>query len=160
MRWSAWAPWALAVAVTGWVAAVLAAPVLPAWPAAVVYGVSSLVCHQLPERSFYWGAAQFAVCARCTGIYLGGALAAGIAAAVDPARLMRMRPHVRRVLISGAAPTIVTLLGEWCGVWPTTHVERLLAGVPLGASAMAVVAHTLNYERWLPRRPAHPTRRP
>ena len=82
MRPLPWAPWALAVAVTGWVTAVLTAPVLPAWPAAFVYAVSSLVCHQLPERSFYWGAAQFAVCARCTGIYLGGALAAGSGAAV------------------------------------------------------------------------------
>jgi uncharacterized membrane protein len=160
MRPLAWAPWALAVAVTGWVAAVLTAPVLAAWPAAFVYGVSSLVCHQLPERSFYWGGTQFAVCARCTGIYIGAALAAGIAAVIDPARLMRLRPHVRTVLIAGAAPTIVTLLAEWSGVWPTSHVERMVAGLPLGASGMAVVAHTLNYGRWLPRRHAHPTRRP
>lgn len=160
MRPLPWAPWALAVAVTGWVTAVLTAPVLPAWPAAFVYAVSSLVCHQLPERSFYWGAAQFAVCARCTGIYIGAALAAVTAAAIDPARLVRMRPHVRGVLVAGAAPTIVTLAAEWSGAGPTSHVERLLAGLPLGASAMAVVALTLHYERWLPRRHAHPTRRP
>ena len=87
MKPLAWAPWALAVAVTGWVAAVLTAPVLPAWPAAFVYGVSSLVCHQLPERSLHWGAVQFAVCARCTGIYIGAAVATVGAAAVEPARL-------------------------------------------------------------------------
>jgi uncharacterized membrane protein len=148
----AWALWALAVAVTSWVSAVLTAPVLPAWPAAFVYGVSSLVCHQLPERSFYWGAAQFAVCARCTGIYIGAALAAGIAAAVGPARLMRMRRHVGALLVAGTTPTILTLLAEWSGVWMTSHMVRLLVGLVLGASGMAIVAVTLNYDGWLLRR--------
>ena len=147
-----WAPWALAVAVTGWVAAVLTAPVLPAWPAAFVYGVSSLVCHQLPERSFYWGASQFAVCARCVGIYIGAALAAVMAAALDPARVMRIRPFVRLVLVAGAMPTILTVLAEWSGVWVPSPAARLVAGLPLGASVMAVVALTLNYDRWLLRR--------
>ena len=27
------------------------------------------VCHQLPERSFFWKGQQFPVCARCTGFY-------------------------------------------------------------------------------------------
>ena len=30
-----------------------------------------VVCHQKPERSFFWKGKQFPVCARCTGIYLG-----------------------------------------------------------------------------------------
>lgn len=29
------------------------------------------VCHQMPERSFFWKGKQFPVCARCTGIYIG-----------------------------------------------------------------------------------------
>jgi uncharacterized membrane protein len=28
-------------------------------------------CHQLPERSFFFGKYQFPICARCTGIILG-----------------------------------------------------------------------------------------
>ena len=161
MRLPVWALWTLALAVTGWVAAVLTAPVLPAWPAAFVYGVSSLVCHQLPERSFYWGAAQFAVCARCTGIYIGAALATVAAAAVEPVRLMRLRPWVRALLVAGAAPTIVTVLTEWAGVWAPSHAVRLVTGLPLGGSVMATVALTLNYEQWLLRRPApHPPPRP
>ena len=171
MTLHAWTPWALAVVVTGWVAAVLTAPVLSAWPAAFVYGVSSLVCHQLPERSFHWGAAQLAVCARCTGIYVGAALATVAAAAVAPARLMRLRPHVREMLVAGAVPTIVTVLAEWAGVWTPSHAARFAAGLPLGASVLATVAaasfvalrcaDTLHYDGCLPRPDASPPpRRP
>lgn len=32
-------------------------------------------CHQMPERSFYWKGRQFPVCARCTGVGIGQALA-------------------------------------------------------------------------------------
>ena len=47
--------------------------------ALAVYAVGGLICHQLPERSFHLWSAQMPVCARCTGIYIGGALAAIIA---------------------------------------------------------------------------------
>ena len=158
-----WAPWALAVGVASWVLAVLAAPVLPAWPAAFVYGVSSLVCHQLPERSLYWGAVQFAVCSRCTGIYIGAAIAAVAAAAIDPARVAALRPRVRAMLIAGAAPTAVTVLAEWLGAWAPSHGVRLATGLPLGASVLATVAvaMTLNYQQWRsrpdgPHRPRKP----
>ena len=41
-----------------------------------VYGIGSLVCHQLPARSFHLWSAQMPVCARCAGIYFGAAVAA------------------------------------------------------------------------------------
>ena len=41
-----------------------------------VYGIGSLICHQLPERSYHLWAAQMPVCARCTGIYFGAVLGA------------------------------------------------------------------------------------
>ena len=165
MRLPVWALWTLAAAVTGWVAAVLAAPILPAWPAAFVYGVSSLVCHQLPERSFHWGAAQFAVCARCTGIYVGAALATLAAAAIGPVRIATLRPYVRPLLVAGAVPIIVTVLTEWLGVWAPSHTTRMMSGLPFGASVMATMAiagTTLHYgDEWRPRpHAAHHRRRP
>jgi Predicted membrane protein (DUF2085) len=45
-----------------------------------VYSIGSLVCHQLPERSYHLWSAQMPVCARCAGIYLGAAVSALIAA--------------------------------------------------------------------------------
>ena len=35
----------------------------------MIYEISGLICHQLPERSIFIGGAQLPLCARCTGIY-------------------------------------------------------------------------------------------
>lgn len=36
-----------------------------------LFSLLSAICHQNPQRSFFWGDVQFILCARCTGIYLG-----------------------------------------------------------------------------------------
>src|SRR5438093_145990 len=54
----------------------------------VVYRAGSVLCHQRPERSFHLFSMQMPVCARCTGIYAGGALVAAALA------IGRRRPAV------------------------------------------------------------------
>ena len=63
-----------------------------------VYAVGSVVCHQLPERSFHLWAAQMPVCARCTGIYAGAAIAAivGVAGATPAQADRREATRSRR----------------------------------------------------------------
>jgi len=39
--------------------------------AAWLYFLFSRICHQIPERSFFWMGHQLAVCHRCWGIYIG-----------------------------------------------------------------------------------------
>jgi uncharacterized membrane protein len=158
------AVWVLSFAVIAGVALVLAAPILPRWPAAIVYGVASLVCHQRPERSFYWGPVQFAVCARCTGLYAGAALGAVAAVIAGHARLAAAVPAIRRALVIAAIPTAATVAAEWMGMWAPSHAVRALAGLPLGAAtaitlAAAAVMTTLHYSGWPHRRglpPPHP----
>ena len=58
-----------------------------------VYAVGSLVCHQLPERSYHLWSAQMPVCARCAGIYFGAVLGAS-ARALRTAQAVR---HSRKV---------------------------------------------------------------
>src|ERR1051325_12251048 len=41
-----------------------------------IYHAFSLVCHQIPERSFFIAGHPFAVCARCFGLYAGFTVAA------------------------------------------------------------------------------------
>jgi len=152
----------LACALVAGVAIVLAAPTLPRWPAAIVYGLASIVCHQRPERSFYWGTVQFAVCARCTGLYAGAAIGALAALAAGHARLAAAVPRLPPALVLAAVPTAATVAAEWAGMWATSHAARAWAGVPLGAIGaitLAVAAATLHYSGWPPRRglpPPHP----
>jgi uncharacterized membrane protein len=78
-------------------AAILAVAIL--WclsiPATAVFGLSplynffSVVCHQLPERSWRLAGRQLPVCIRCTCIYFG-CLAGLIAARKPNARLFKL----------------------------------------------------------------------
>lgn len=117
-----------------WLALVLATPVVPTPIAAAVYALGSLICHQRPERSFHIDAFQLPVCARCLGIYVGAALGA-------VSRLTPLGPiaHVRRVLILAAAPTAITLVLEWTGLWAADNTIRALSAVPLGAAVALVI---------------------
>lgn len=98
---------------------------------ATVYLVGSVICHQRPERSFHFWGAQFPVCARCAGIYVGAVIAA-IAAAI---RGKGDTSYVPRSMVAIAVlPTVVTLMFEWTtGVMPGNWI-RAAAGFPLGAA--------------------------
>jgi uncharacterized membrane protein len=130
----------------------VSAPFLPAAAAGIVYALASSICHQLPERSFHVAAVQLPVCARCLGIYVGAAIGAAGAAMHGP-RSGAPR-HRLRITALAMAPTLVTVLLEWAGVWRPSNVTRALAGVPLGAVVTLVVAGalaTVHYGRCAPR---------
>ncbi len=73
-----------------------------------VYGIGSLICHQLPARSYHLGPCRCRSAARCTGIYFGAAIGA-IAAIAAPLK--------RRPTIYGAAvgPTYSAAVGPTYG---------------------------------------------
>jgi len=134
-----------------------------------VYTVGSLVCHQLPERSYHLWAAQMPVCARCAGIYFGAVLGA-IERTLAMTRRGRpwsarsrstwllgpskLRPYdidfnnawtARIVLALAAVPTAVSLVYEWTTGDTPSHAIRAAAGVPIGvAVAWLIVAATDN----------------
>lgn len=136
-----------------------------------VYAIGSVVCHQLPERSYHLWTAPMPVCARCAGIYFGAVLGAS-ARAIRTAKAVR---HSRRVaqdspnvaqgfspakvvaqnvnpawrprlaLALAVAPTIVTLAYEWTTGDAPSHAIRAAAGVPIGVVvAWLIVAATDN----------------
>jgi uncharacterized membrane protein len=128
--------WAVTLPLATWIASGTHRP----WPfsafALVVYRAASELCHQAPARSFQLWAMQMPVCARCTGIYLGGAVAALAAVAGE----RRVLPAAgRTALIVAAVPSLATLVFEWTtGQMPAGWV-RALAGVPLGAVVAWVI---------------------
>jgi len=112
--------------------------------ASVIYAIGALICHQRPERSFFWGTHQFPVCARCTGLYLSGAagLAGWIALkAMREWRRVGIDPRVaRNVIIAVSLPTAVSVASGTLGIWDGTNVVRAVLALPLGACAGVIVA--------------------
>jgi uncharacterized membrane protein len=106
----------------------------------MVYELGSLICHQRPERSFLIGLATLPVCARCTGLYAGAAVAALIIMSRTRAdrQSERGRPPTaarsRIVLAAAAVPALVSLIFEWTtGLTPSNEL-RALTGLVLGAA--------------------------
>src|SRR5438552_9835958 len=103
--------------------------------AVAVYGAGSIICHQLPGRTFHVGSAQMPVCARCTGIYAGAALAAAVLLVArglpgtgrQAGGRTRIRADRLRVL-AAALPTVATLLFEWSTGSTPSNTVRALAG--------------------------------
>lgn len=135
----------LAAGSVAWVVLVVLAPELPPALAAIVYGIGGVVCHQRPERSFHWHGAQLAVCARCTGIYLGACTLA-ILAPLPPSFYARWGgppARIGRLLAVAALPMAATLGAEWTGVWMPSSIARAGTGVVLGAAVALVVTAAL-----------------
>jgi uncharacterized membrane protein len=105
--------------------------------AVAIYRLGAIVCHQLPARSFQVWGVQMPVCARCTGIYAGAALAAGVSSVTTPSM---GDAAARRLLILAALPTIATLGYEWTTGDMPSHWIRALAGLAIGAAIAVVVA--------------------
>jgi uncharacterized membrane protein len=105
--------------------------------AKTVYRAFGFVCHQIPERSFFIAEHQFAVCARCTGLYAGFALAAVTYPVFRSLR--QTEAPARKWLFLAAAPLAIDFALGFFGIWNNTHSSRLLTGALLGAVAVFYV---------------------
>ena len=161
---------AVALLAVAWVALLVAAPLLPTPLSALFYVAGSLICHQIPDRSFHLQEFQLPVCARCLGLYAGaaaGCLAGrGIPRTAETLRRGALQltetPRFRgsavrhRLTLLAALPTAITWALEWGAGVPFSNVTRMLAALPLGATVAVVVMGalaTLHYGECLPRRP-------
>jgi uncharacterized membrane protein len=112
---------------------------------AATYRAGAVICHQQPARSFHLGSAQVPVCARCLGLYAGGAIGAAIAAAWFVRRAGRPTPRsvsrdrVRRWVCAAAAPTAVLWAAEHLGGADVSNALRCAGAGPLGAAVGVIV---------------------
>jgi uncharacterized membrane protein len=119
---------ALGLGAIVWVAALWLAP-------AVLFPVGTFICHQRPERSFFTHGHQLPVCARCTGLYVGAALATPIALVATAMASSRARWS----LALAAVPTAVTWTLEFAGLAHFSNASRFVAALPLGFAAAWLV---------------------
>ena len=119
----------------GLFALVIAAPWLAAHEhpllAALIYQAFSPLCHQTPSRSFVLEGAPFAVCARCTGVYLG--LAIGIMSYPVWRRIETQTMPSRVWLLIGLAPLALDGASGAIGIFSSPPGVRALTGVLAGA---------------------------
>jgi uncharacterized membrane protein len=90
------------------------------------------LCHQLPARSVALAGHPLAVCSRCAGLYLGGALALLLAAFSGV--VFRVPPGIRWLALA-AAPTALDALVVLAGGTGLSDVPRLVISIPAGFAA-------------------------
>lgn len=110
----------------------------------VLFAIGGVICHQRPERSFFWDGHQLPVCARCTGLYVSAAV--GFLAWFAFKLVRRWRriegdPNCAlRLLALASAPTLMSVVTGTLGLWDGSNLTRALLAIPLGLSAGAIVS--------------------
>ncbi len=111
---------------------IAAAPILAAHScprvAAVVYLFFSVLCHQIPERSFFLLGNPLAVCHRCFGVYLGMFIGCFI-----ENRAMHRSAKARRYWVLAAIALVgFDLVAPISGLWTNTLLTRFSTGLLFG----------------------------
>lgn len=109
--------------------------------AATLYQAFSYACHQAPDRSFFIAGQPLAVCARCTGLYAGFALAAVVYPLLTSLR--RTHPPERKWLFLAVGPLAIDFGLGVLGIWENTHTSRFLTGALFGAVVVFYVMPAL-----------------
>lgn len=102
-----------------------------------LYEAFSHLCHQTPERSFFIAGHPFAVCARCTGLYAGFAVAIILYPLLTS--LKRTDTPERKWLFIAAAPLAIDFALGSLGIWENTHFSRFSTGAILAAATVFFV---------------------
>ena len=99
-----------------------------------IYKGFSFLCHQLPDRSFHLAGHQFAVCSRCTGLYVGFALTALAYPLIRPIRTTTTPALIW--LILATVPLLVDFSLGYFNLWANTHATRFITGALLSSVAV------------------------
>ncbi|HXD33535.1 MAG TPA: DUF2085 domain-containing protein [Pyrinomonadaceae bacterium] len=99
-----------------------------------VYGAFGKLCHQMPDRSFFVAGRQFAVCSRCTGLYLGFMVVTLCYPLLRSLRSTDTPP--RAWLFLAALPLALDFSLGFLGIWENTHLSRFLTGALLSSVAV------------------------
>ncbi len=134
--------------------ALLAPPLLAAagqsFLARLAYAFFSPVCHQISARSFSLAGAGWAVCHRCSGIYIGSFLSCFVPAAwlARGAYSRNRRLWLAAACLPLLADVLLAALGLWSGSAPVRFGTGLLAGAAVNVVVLpAVVEFVLETRR-------------
>ncbi len=126
-----------------------------------VYAFGSAICHQRDERSFHLFAEQLPVCARCTGLYAGAAIAAisyvglfrrlksgpGPSGVEGPPSRAAGTGTARLLLASAAVPMVASLVYEWTTGDVPSNMARAGTGIVFGGAVAYVILAAVDSTR-------------
>lgn len=94
--------------------------------------MKNLICHRIPERSFFYKGRQFPVCARCTGVYMS----------ILTVPIIRYLDFGANTLVLGgiilAIPMAVDGLTQLFGLRKSNNHLRLVTGFIGGIGVLAL----------------------
>jgi uncharacterized membrane protein len=138
---------ALLVCSLVWLGLIFAAPCLMvrrnAMASMMIYQGFSVICHQIPERSFLIGGFPLGVCSRCTGIYAGFLL--GLFFYPIVRNLSAAAFPERRWLIVAALPLSIDFAGGLIGVFNNNLFSRTATGLLFGTVLAFYILPGLQY---------------
>lgn len=115
-------------------------PFLSGGAQTVVRGCFASVCHQIPGRSPHLYGVPFAICDRCTGIYLG--LVIGVAVTGwGQGVWVALGRRGRYVLLSSLVPLGLDWIGPILGLWSNGPASRALTGLLFGGVVASYVTN-------------------
>lgn len=104
-----------------------------------IMNICKYLCHQKPERSFFYKEKQFPVCSRCTGIVIGATAGFVLASLTQP----------NLIFVLGFIPLIIDGTTQYYGLRTSNNTLRFVTGLLCGFSIPFVVFKTesviLNY---------------
>ena len=103
--------------------------------------IGSLVCHQMPERTFQIGGNSLPVCARDTGVYIGFLTGYPL---VFMSRKGGSGPPNPWFTLSMALPMMLDALTQFFGLRTSTNELRLITGLLFGTSLSPFMIYLLS----------------
>jgi len=119
-----------------WCGLIVLAPALAAWEGApaefssLLYRFFDPICHQIDGRSFHLFGFPFAVCSRCSSIYL--AFLAGTLLYPLMYDLRRPAMPSRGLLLLALLPMVLDAAGGFLGLYEASFLTRTLTGALFG----------------------------
>lgn len=109
--------------------------------AQIGYRTFSIICHQIPERSWQIAGLPLAVCSRCTAIYVGAVLGLLLYPIIRQTPLLiRLTHHSRRLLALGLLPMLADVAFDLSGIRANTFSTRAITG---GIAGVAISLYLL-----------------
>ena len=111
--------------------------------------ICKYLCHQKPERSFFYKEKQFPVCSRCTGIVIGVLYLQPIVIGAAAGFVLASLTQPNLIFVLGFIPLIIDGTTQYYGLRTSNNTLRFVTGLLCGFSIPFVVFKTesviLNY---------------